>query len=55
MLGTLAAMVAGEVMLVTRSGAAVSASAEVDDVQVLTRGPVHEAFAETVNFEPQPG
>lgn len=24
-------------------------------VQVLTRGPVHEAFAETVTFEPQPG
>src|SRR4029079_1874811 len=24
-------------------------------VEVLTRGPVHEAFAETVTFDPQPG
>jgi len=24
-------------------------------VQVLTRGPVHEAFAETITFDPQPG
>ena len=31
-----------------------SASAE-QGVQVLTRGPVHEAFAETVTFDPQPG
>ena len=26
-----------------------------EGVQVLTRGPVHEAFAETVSFDPQPG
>lgn len=26
-----------------------------DGVQVLTRGPVHEAFAETVTFDPKPG
>lgn len=26
-----------------------------DDVEILTRGPVHEAFAEIVVFEPQPG
>ena len=26
-----------------------------EGVQVLTRGPVHEAFAETVAFDPQPG
>jgi len=26
-----------------------------DGVQVLTRGPVHEAFAEIVTFDPQPG
>ena len=26
-----------------------------DGVQVLTRGPVHAAFAETVTFDPQPG
>lgn len=30
--------------------------AEADaEVQVLTRGPVHEAFAETVTFDPRPG
>lgn len=27
----------------------------VEGVQILTRGPVHEAFAETVTFDPQPG
>src|SRR5512145_2476188 len=27
----------------------------VEGVQVLTRGPVHEAFAETVTFDPEPG
>lgn len=26
-----------------------------DSVEVLTRGPVHEAFAETVTFDPEPG
>ena len=26
-----------------------------EGVQVLTRGPVHEAFAETVTFDPEPG
>jgi WXXGXW repeat (2 copies) len=26
-----------------------------DGAQVLTRGPVHEAFAETVTFDPEPG
>ena len=26
-----------------------------DGVQVLTRGPVHEAFAETITFDPEPG
>ena len=26
-----------------------------EGAQVLTRGPVHEAFAETVTFDPQPG
>ena len=24
-------------------------------VEVLTRGPVHEAFAETITFDPEPG
>jgi hypothetical protein len=32
------------------------AAADADDgVQVLTRGPVHEAFAETVTYDPEPG
>jgi hypothetical protein len=35
-------------------GQPAAASAE-QGVQVLTRGPVHEAFAETVTFDPQPG
>ena len=26
-----------------------------DGIEVLTRGPVHEAFAETVTFDPEPG
>ncbi len=26
-----------------------------EEVQVLTRGPVHEAFAETISFDPEPG
>jgi WXXGXW repeat (2 copies) len=26
-----------------------------DGIQVLTRGPVHEAFAETITFDPEPG
>lgn len=28
---------------------------EVNGMEVLTRGPVHEAFAETVSFDPEPG
>ena len=24
-------------------------------LEVLTRGPVHEAFAETISFDPEPG
>ncbi len=30
-------------------------AANGDGVEVLTRGPIHEAFAETVVFDPQPG
>ena len=36
------------------SAESVPADAE-QGVQVLTRGPVHEAFAETVTFDPEPG
>ena len=32
-----------------------SPAAAADGMQVLTRGPVHEAFAETVTFDPKPG
>ena len=36
--------------------AAQQVRAELEEgIQVLTRGPVHEAFAETVTFDPQPG
>jgi WXXGXW repeat (2 copies) len=31
------------------------ADAQEEGVEVLTRGPVHEAFAETVTFDPEPG
>jgi hypothetical protein len=32
-----------------------AATSADEGVQVLTRGPVHEAFAETVTFDPEPG
>lgn len=36
--------------------AAIPNQIEADaEVQVLTRGPVHEAFAETISFDPDPG
>ena len=36
--------------------AAQGGQTEVEEgVQVLTRGPVHEAFAETITFNPEPG
>ena len=39
-----------------RALAAQPGQADVEEgVQVLTRGPVHEAFAETVTFDPEPG
>jgi hypothetical protein len=30
-------------------------SANEDGIEILTRGPVHEAFAETISFDPEPG
>ena len=36
------------------ANSAIPAQAE-DGIQVLTRGPVHEAFAETISFDPEPG
>lgn len=35
--------------------AAPAQNTEVEDVQTLTRGPVHEAFAGTISFDPVPG
>ena len=54
-------MVAALAVLGTNSGlhkvlaAPPDPAAATDGAQVLTRGPVHEAFAETVTFDPQPG
>lgn len=40
----------------TAADAAQVNQADTDEgVQVLTRGPVHEAFAETINYDPEPG
>lgn len=36
-------------------GIAFGQEAEPEDMEVLTRGPVHEAFAESVSFDPEPG
>jgi hypothetical protein len=32
-----------------------SGSIRNEEIEILTRGPVHEAFAETVVFDPEPG
>jgi hypothetical protein len=37
------------------SAAQQAPAAGQDGVEVLTRGPVHEAFAETITFDPEPG
>lgn len=52
-LGPISALIAAGAMLLPT--AAPGQAAEVEDVQVLTRGPVHEAFAESVSFDPEPG
>jgi hypothetical protein len=36
-------------------GQSIRQEARGQGVEELTRGPIHEAFAETVNFDPQPG
>ena len=48
-----AAVLALAVPLVLNS--ATAQEPPVPGVEVLTRGPVHEAFAETVTFDPEPG
>jgi hypothetical protein len=39
----------------TANGAPRTQAGVEEEVQVLTRGPVHEAFAETISFDPEPG
>ena len=54
MLTTLVAL--GTTLGLNRQNAAQEApAAGQDGVEVLTRGPVHEAFAETITFDPEPG
>ena len=51
-----AAAVAGLFLHLGNTNAANPMQAEVDsEIQVQTRGPVHEAFAETISFDPEPG
>lgn len=51
-----AMMTAGANFYANRGVAAPPDQADaVEGIQVLTRGPVHEAFAATVTFDPQPG
>ncbi|MEO5716460.1 MAG: hypothetical protein ABIT37_23485 [Luteolibacter sp.] len=50
MIGSLTAFAAGGALL-----APPLARAEEQGVEELTRGPVHEAFAASVNFDPEPG
>ncbi|MEO8614249.1 MAG: hypothetical protein ABI600_03850 [Luteolibacter sp.] len=50
LMGTLAALAAGGAVL-----APTQLRASEQGVEELTRGPVHEAFAATVSFDPEPG
>ena len=56
MIGTLSAFAAAAALLLPTAAPALSTEVAADqDVEILTRGPVHEAFAESVSFEPEPG
>jgi len=56
MLGSLLAFTAAGPLLVPLPASAQTEQAEAnEDVEVLTRGPVHEAFAETVSYEAEAG
>jgi len=56
MLGTIFAFTAAGGMLLPSAAPALSTDVESsEDVEVLTRGPVHEAFAESVSYEPEAG
>ena len=55
-IGTLSAFTAAGALLLSSGKPALSAEVEAaQDVEILTRGPVHEAFAESVSFDPEPG
>ena len=53
MIGSLSALAVGGVLLAP--GQVAAQEREEQGVEELTRGPVHEAFATTVNFDPEPG
>ena len=56
MLGTIFAFTAAGGLLLPSAAPALSTEVESnEDVEVLTRGPVHEAFAESVSYEPEAG
>lgn len=56
LIGTVSAFTAAAALLVPTAAPALSSEVEADaDVQILTRGPVHEAFAESVSSQPEPG
>jgi hypothetical protein len=60
LISSLFALAGGGVTLVPPQAAAqvavqAEATSQEQGVEVLTRGPVHEAFAATVSFDPQPG
>jgi hypothetical protein len=56
LIGTVSAFTAAAALLVPSPAPALSTEVETDnDVQILTRGPVHEAFAESVSSRPEPG
>ena len=54
MMGVLTAIAMGSGMRPVFAAGA-TASVPEEDVQVLASGPIHEAFAETVAFDPEPG
>ena len=49
------AVVCGSLCLLNPCTAAEISSAETEGAEVLVRGPVHEGFAQTVTFNPEPG
>jgi hypothetical protein len=55
MMGLLSAFSTAGVVVLLSAAPAHSAETESDEVEILTRGPVHEAFAESVISQPEPG